>query len=91
MMCNNPKLDLVNMNVYIKFCEILPIVSQDIERKQNFVANKKINGTNFRKMTCHNTKADLVNMNPYIKFGENMSSTSQDIERKRNFAVNQGP
>ena len=65
MTCNNPKLDLVNMNAYIKFCEILPIVSQDIEWKQNFDANKKNNsGTNFRKMTCNNTKLDLVNMNP---------------------------
>ena len=33
MMCNNPKLDLVNMNAYIKFGEILSICSQDIERK----------------------------------------------------------
>ena len=36
MMCNNPELDLVNMNAYIKFGEILSIGSQDIERKQNF-------------------------------------------------------
>ena len=40
MMCNNPDLDLVNMNVYIKFCEILSICSQDIERKQNFEVNQ---------------------------------------------------
>ena len=39
-MCNNPNLDLVNMNAYIKFGEILPIGSQDIERKQNFGINK---------------------------------------------------
>ena len=30
---NNPNLDLVNMNAYIKFGEILLIISQDIERK----------------------------------------------------------
>ena len=36
MMCDNPKLDLVNMNAYIKFGEILSICSQDIERKRNF-------------------------------------------------------
>ena len=35
-MCNNPKLDLVNMNAYIKFGEILSISSQDIERKKNY-------------------------------------------------------
>ena len=36
MLCNNPKLDLVNMNAYIKFGEILPIGSRDIEWKRNF-------------------------------------------------------
>ena len=40
MTCNNPKLDLVNMSTYIKFCEILRIGSQDIERKRNFGVNK---------------------------------------------------
>ena len=41
-MCNNPNLDLAKMNayVYIKFCNILSIVSQDIMRKQNFGVNK---------------------------------------------------
>ena len=34
-MCNDPKLDLVNMNAYIKFGENLSICSQDIVRKQN--------------------------------------------------------
>ena len=33
--CNNPKLDPVNINAYIKFGENLLICSQDIERKQN--------------------------------------------------------
>ena len=36
MTCNNPKLDLVNMNAYIKFGEILSICSQHIEQKHNF-------------------------------------------------------
>ena len=40
MMCNIPKLDLGNMNAYIKFGEILFIGSQDIEQKQNFGINK---------------------------------------------------
>ena len=40
MMCNNPKLDLVNMNAYIKLGEILSICSQDIERKQNLGVNQ---------------------------------------------------
>ena len=32
---NNPKLDLVNVDVHTKFGRILWIPSQDIERKQN--------------------------------------------------------
>ena len=32
---NNPNLDLVNINAYTKFNEILSILSRDIERKQN--------------------------------------------------------
>ena len=40
MTCNNPKLDLARMNAYIKFGEILPIGSQDMERKQTFGVNK---------------------------------------------------
>ena len=40
MTCNNPKIDLAKMNACIKFGEVLPIGTQDIERKQNFGANK---------------------------------------------------
>ena len=40
MTCNNPTLDLVSINAYIKFGEILSIGSQDIELKQNFGVNK---------------------------------------------------
>ena len=40
MSCDNPNIDLVNMNAYIKFDEILSISSQDIERKQNFGINQ---------------------------------------------------
>ena len=36
----NPKLDLVNMNAYIKFGENQSICSRDIERKINFGVNK---------------------------------------------------
>ena len=40
LMSNNSKVDLVNMNTYIKFGEILSIFSQDIERKQNSSVNQ---------------------------------------------------
>ena len=39
-MCNNPNVEVVNMNAYIKFGEILSVCSQDIERKQNFGVNQ---------------------------------------------------
>ena len=35
MMGNNPKLDLVNVDVNTKFGQILSIRSQDIEQKRN--------------------------------------------------------
>ena len=34
MTYNNPKLDIAKMNAHIKFSEILPIGSQDIEQKR---------------------------------------------------------
>ena len=37
---NNPKLDFVNMNAYMKFGEILSIGSQDIEQKRNSDVNQ---------------------------------------------------
>ena len=40
IMCNNLNVDLVNMNVYIKFVEILSICFQDIKRKRNFGVNQ---------------------------------------------------
>ena len=40
---NNPNLDVVNINAYIQFGEILYICSQDIERKRNSDINKLAN------------------------------------------------
>ena len=37
---NNPKLDVVNVDVYTKFGQILSIRSQDIEQKQNYDVNQ---------------------------------------------------
>ena len=39
-MLKNPTLDLVNINAYIKFGEILSICAQDIKLKQNFGVNQ---------------------------------------------------
>ena len=35
LVCNNPKLNVANMNAYIKFGEIQSMCSKDIERKRN--------------------------------------------------------
>ena len=65
------------MYAYIKFCEVISICSQDIERKpilsicsQDFewkpifgVNQGHNSGTNVQKMTCNNPKLDIVNMN----------------------------
>ena len=40
MMGNNPKLDLVNVDVHTKFGRILSIRSQDMERKRNSNVNQ---------------------------------------------------
>ena len=40
MTCNNPKLDLVNINAYIKFGENMSGSSQDTEGKRYFGVNK---------------------------------------------------
>ena len=37
---NNPKLDLVNVDVHTKFGQILSIPSRDIERKRNSDVNQ---------------------------------------------------
>ena len=89
MMCNNPNVDLVNMNAYIMFGEILSICSQDIERKRNLGLNQ--GRIKVQKMTASNSNIDLVSINSFIKFGQNLSICSQDIKPKQNFGVNQGP
>ena len=40
MTFNNPKLDLVNMNAYIKYGENMSSSSQDIEQKRNLDVNQ---------------------------------------------------
>ena len=89
---NNPKLDVVNVDVLTKFGWILSIRSQDIERKQTSDAIKGRNSVKILpKMMGNNPKLDLVNDDVHTKFGWILSIRSQDIERKRNSDVNQGP
>ena len=88
---NNPKLDLVNVIVHIKFGQILSTGSQDIERKQIMASIKGHNSVKIlRKMTGSNPKVDVVNVDVHTKFGQILSICSRDIERKRNSDINQG-
>ena len=91
-MCNNPNLDLININAYIlNLIKISQFVLK-ILSGYKFLAKIKghISGTNVRKMTSNNPKLDLINMNAYIKFSGNRSICYKDIERKQNFGINQG-
>ena len=71
---NNPKLDLVNVDVHTKFGQILFICSQDIERKRNFGNNEGLSkgnnsSANLGKLTCIYTVVDIVNIDAYVKYG----------------------
>ena len=41
IMGNNPKLNLINVDVHTMFSQILSVHSQDTERKQNFEVNQR--------------------------------------------------
>ena len=90
---NNPKLDLVNVDVHTKFGQILSIHSQYIEWKLYSDVNQGLLlGQNFvEKMTGNNPKLDHVNVDVHIKFGQILSICSRDIDWKQNSDVNQGP
>ena len=62
MMCNNPNLDLVNINVYTNFGEILKILSGNITLTSIRVHTSVLN---LRKMTDKNSNLDLVNINAH--------------------------
>ena len=91
MMGNNPKLDLVTVDVHTKFGQILSIHSRDIERNEILMSIKGPNSDKIlQKMTGNNPKLDLVDDDVHTKFGQILSICSQDIEWKRNFDINQG-
>ena len=70
MTSNNPKLDLANMNAYIKFGENMSVSSQDIEWKRNFcIIQGPFSGSNLGKMMCTNPKLDHLNINALTKSG----------------------
>ena len=76
-MCYNTKLDLVNVNPYIKFGEILSIYSKDIVRKFFLGVNQgPLLWYKCAKMKYNNPKLDIVNVKAYIKTGEILLAAS---------------
>ena len=71
MTSNDPKLDLVNMNAYIKLSAIMSIFVLKILSGNEILALIKghNSGINLSKMTCNNPKLDHVNINAHTKFG----------------------
>ena len=69
----NTNIDLVNDNVYTKFCLNLFILSQDILNKNQILTSIKACNSvaNLRKTMIYDTNIDLVNDNVYTKFGLN--------------------
>ena len=89
---NNPKLDIVNVDVHTNFGQILSIRSQDIERKRNSDVNQGLYSVKIlRKMTGNSPKLDHANVDVHTKFGQILSIHSPDIERNQNSDINQGP
>ena len=92
MTVNNPKLDLVNVDVHTKFGRILSIFLKILSGNEILTSIKGRNSVKIlQKMTVNNPKLDLVNDDVHTKFGRILSIRSQDIEQKRNSDVNQGP
>ena len=93
MVHNNTNIEVVNINLYTKFGKIMPIRSQDIERKPILTSIKGRNSViyMYAKMTSNNPNLDIVSYYVYVKFGIILSIRSQNIERKRNYDINQEP
>ena len=80
---NNPKLDLVNVDVHTKFGQILSFVLKILSGNEILTSIKGHNSVKIlRKMTGNNPKLDIVNVDVHTKFGLILSIRSQDIERK---------
>ena len=70
IMRTNPNLDLININAYMKFGQIIFISSQDIERKRICdISQRAITLLQIcEKVMCNNHNQHLVNINTYTKF-----------------------
>ena len=89
---NNPKLDLVNVDVHTDLVGFCQFVLKILSRNEILTSIKGRNSVKIlQKITGNNPKIDHVNVDVHTKFGQILSMSSQDIQRKRNSDVNQGP
>ena len=87
---NNPKLDLVNVDVHTKFGQCLFFL-KILSRNKILMSVKGHNSIKIlQKMMRNNPKLNLVNVDVHTKFGQILSIRSRDIERKGNSDVSQG-
>ena len=62
MMCNNPYLDLININTYTKFGQFYQLVLKLLSRIENLTSIKVHNSAmNLQKMMCNNPNVELAN------------------------------
>ena len=71
---NNPKLDLVNVDVHTKFGQIPSIHSKILSGNEILMSIKGRNSVKIlQKMTGNNPKLDLVDVDVHTKFGQILS------------------
>ena len=86
---NNPKLDLVNVDVLQNMVRFYQFVLKILSGNQILTSIKGSNTVKIlQKMTGNNPKLDLINVVVHTKYGLILSICSQDVERKRNSDVN---
>ena len=71
LMCNNPNLDLVNINAHARLGKFHQFVQKILSGNEILISFKGHNSViNLRTLTRNNPILDLVNINAYPKFGQ---------------------
>ena len=82
---NNPKLDLVNVDVHTNLVRFYQFVLEILSRNEILTSIKGRNSIKIlQKIKGNKPKLDLVNVDVHINnyFGQILSICSRDIERK---------
>ena len=84
IMYNNPNLDLVNINIYTKFGEIISICFQDIEPKwnENGWMDRRTDGQTEWKMEWWTTQ---IQYSPFFQIGAIIISKAKSCRYKYQF------